>query len=36
MREEISNWLKKAKRDLEIAEYNINGDMLDAAAFYSQ
>lgn len=36
MREEVSNWLKKAKRDLEIAEYNLKGGMLEAAAFYSQ
>lgn len=28
--------MKKARRDLEVAEYNLNGDMLDAAAFYSQ
>ena len=36
MREEISIWLKKARRDLEIAEFNLNGDVLEAAAFYSQ
>jgi len=36
VREEISSWLRKARRDLEVAEYNLNGDMLNAAAFYSQ
>ncbi len=36
MKEEISNWWKGAREDLRTAEYNLRGDMLHAAAFYSQ
>jgi HEPN domain-containing protein len=36
MREEIKNWWEQAKHDLRVSEYNLNGDMLDAAAFYCQ
>ncbi len=36
MKQEVKNWLEKAKSDLITAEYNLKGNMLDAAAFYSQ
>lgn len=32
--EEVEKWWKKAKEDLETAEYNLKGNMLDAAAFF--
>jgi HEPN domain-containing protein len=36
MKKEVKNWLEQAEHDLEVAEYNLDGNMLDAAAFYSQ
>ncbi|MBI2451592.1 HEPN domain-containing protein [Candidatus Pacearchaeota archaeon] len=36
MKEEINNWWKQALHDLEAAEYNFEGDLLDSAAFLSQ
>ncbi|MBI5803892.1 HEPN domain-containing protein [Candidatus Pacearchaeota archaeon] len=36
MEEEISNWWKQAKHDLKSAEYNLEGNRLDVAAFLSQ
>lgn len=36
MREEVKKWIGKAEKDLKIAEYNLNGNMLDAVVFYSQ
>ena len=36
MKREVKNWLAQAEHDLEVAEYNLDGNMLDAAAFYSQ
>ena len=36
MKKEFENWLESAKEDLKIAEYNLKGGMLKAAAFYSQ
>ena len=36
MKQEVKNWFEKAKSDLITAEYNLDGNMLDAAAFYSQ
>ena len=36
MKKEVKNWLEQAEHDIEVAEYNLNGNMLDAAAFYSQ
>ncbi len=34
--EEAEKWWEKAKEDLETAEYNLKGDMLNAAAFFAQ
>lgn len=31
---EVGNWLEQAEHDIEVAEYNLNGNML--AAFYSE
>ena len=36
MKPEVKNWLEQAEHDIEVAEYNFDGNMLDAAAFYSQ
>ncbi|MDY6866125.1 MAG: HEPN domain-containing protein [Halobacteriota archaeon] len=36
MKEEVKNWWKCAKEDLDVAEYCLEGDKIDAAAFYSQ
>jgi HEPN domain-containing protein len=36
MKKEVKNWLEQAEHDIEVAEYNLEGNMLDAAAFYSQ
>jgi HEPN domain-containing protein len=36
MKKEVKNWLDQAEHDIEVAEYNFEGNMLDAAAFYSQ
>ena len=36
MKPEVKDWLEQAEHDIEVAEYNFNGNMLDAAAFYSQ
>lgn len=36
MREEVSNWLKRALNDLDTARYNLNGKRYDAAAFFAQ
>jgi hypothetical protein len=36
MNEEVKNWLEQAEHDIEVAEYNLKGNMLDAAVFYSQ
>jgi len=36
MKPEVKNWFEKAKYDLKVAEYNLKGEMLDVAAFYSQ
>ena len=36
MKKEVKNWLEQAERDIEVAEYNLSGNMLDATAFYSQ
>ncbi len=36
MKKEAGNWLRSAKNDLETARYNLQGDRLDAAAFYAQ
>jgi len=36
MKTEVKNWLEQAEHDIEVAEYNLKGNMLDAAAFYSQ
>ncbi|MBC8521869.1 MAG: HEPN domain-containing protein [Methanomicrobia archaeon] len=36
MKKEVKNWLEQAEHDVEVAEYNLKGNMLDAAAFYSQ
>ncbi|MEK6887606.1 MAG: HEPN domain-containing protein [Candidatus Aenigmatarchaeota archaeon] len=36
MKKETFAWLEKAKGDMKTAEYNFAGNMLDAAAFYSQ
>lgn len=33
---ETSKWWNHSRSDLEIAEYNLKGDMLNAAAFYAQ
>jgi len=33
---EAQAWWKKAKGDLDVAKYNLDGDMLDAAAFFAQ
>ena len=33
---EAEKWWEKAKKDLVTAEYNLKGDMLDAAAFFAQ
>lgn len=34
--EEVERWIDKAEGDLRTAKYNLDGDMLDAAIFYSQ
>ena len=34
--EESEKWMAKATSDLATARYNLEGDMLDAALFYSQ
>jgi len=36
MKPEVGNWLEQAEHDIDVAEYNFDGNMLDAAAFYSQ
>lgn len=36
MREEAKEWLEKAKRDLEAARYNYEGDLHEVAAFLCQ
>ena len=36
MREEAKEWLEKAKRDLEAARYNYEGDLYEVAAFLCQ
>ncbi|MFQ6129761.1 MAG: HEPN domain-containing protein [Candidatus Hadarchaeaceae archaeon] len=36
MRGEVKNWWKSGKNDLETARYNLNGNRLDAAAFFAQ
>ncbi|RKY52261.1 MAG: hypothetical protein DRP93_08455, partial [Candidatus Neomarinimicrobiota bacterium] len=36
MKPEVKNWLEQAEHDIEVAEYNFDGNMLDVAAFYSQ
>jgi len=36
MKPEVKNWLEQAEHDIDVAEYNFDGNMLDAAAFYSQ
>jgi HEPN domain-containing protein len=36
MREEAKEWLEKAKRDLEAAKYNYEGDLYEVAAFLCQ
>jgi len=33
---EAEEWWGKAKKDLETADYNLKGNMLDAAAFFAQ
>ncbi|MBU3923445.1 MAG: HEPN domain-containing protein [Nanoarchaeota archaeon] len=34
--EEVEKWINKADGDLRTAKYNLEGEMLDAAIFYSQ
>ena len=34
MKPEVENWLEQAEHDIEVSEYNLNRNMLDAAAFY--
>ena len=34
MDNEIKKWLKKGKSDIITAKYNLDGNKLDAAAFY--
>lgn len=36
MEKEVKLWLDKAKKDLEVAEYNLNGGKLDATALFCQ
>lgn len=36
MREEADNWWRQAKHDLETADFLLEGEKLDAAAFYFQ
>lgn len=36
MREEAERWWKQAEHDMKTAEYNLKGEILDAAAFYCQ
>jgi HEPN domain-containing protein len=36
MKKEVKNWLEQAEHDIEVAEYNLKGNMLDVAAFYSE
>ncbi len=36
MKEETKNWLKQAKEDYDVAEFNFKGKKYKAAAFYSQ
>ena len=36
MKKEVKNWLEQAEHEIEVAEYNFEGNILDAAAFYSQ
>jgi len=33
---EAEEWWGKARKDLETADYNLKGNMLDAAAFFAQ
>ncbi|MCD6093025.1 MAG: HEPN domain-containing protein [Candidatus Aenigmarchaeota archaeon] len=35
-RKEVLIWLRQAQHDIEVARYNLEGNMLDASAFYSQ
>lgn len=36
MREEVKNWWKSGQKDAETARYNLDGDKLEAAAFFAQ
>ena len=36
MKPEVKNWFEQAEHDIDVAEYNFDGNMLDVAAFYSQ
>jgi len=36
MKKEVKIWLEEAEHDIDVAEYNLEGNMLDAAAFFSQ
>jgi len=36
MKTEAKEWLEKAREDLDVAEYNLKGNKLSAAAFYFQ
>jgi HEPN domain-containing protein len=36
MKKEVKIWLEEAEHDIDVAEYNLEGNMLDAAAFYPQ
>lgn len=36
MREETKKWLDKAERDIKTAQYNLEGNISDAAIFYAQ
>jgi HEPN domain-containing protein len=35
MKKEVKIWLEKAEQDIDVAEYNLEGNMLDAAAFFA-
>ena len=36
MKKEVTIWLEEAEHDIDVADYNLKGNMLDAADFYSQ
>ena len=36
MNEDVRKWLEKAEHDLKVAKYNLDGGLLDVAAFHSQ